>query len=88
MTLDQIVLWLNAHAPASVLLILGCLGLLVVVGSAVIAITPTKNDDAFLAKLYDVPVLGLILKVLAAFSPLDKKPDGKVALSNGDEPKK
>lgn len=88
MDLGQIVAWINAHAPAPVLLVLGFLGLLVVVGTAVIGMTPSKNDDAFLAKLYDVPVLGLLLKLLAAFSPLDKKA-GKVVLSNGDEePKK
>lgn len=87
MDLGQIVAWINAHVPAPVLLVLGCLGMLVAVGTAVIGMTPSKNDDAWLAKLYDVPVLGFVLKLLVAFSPLDKK-EGKVVLSNGDEPKK
>lgn len=88
MDTTQIVEFIMKYAPAPVLLVIGFLGLLVVMGTAVIAMTPTKNDDAWLAKLYDVPVLGFVLKVLAAFSPLDKKADGKIVVSNGDEPKK
>lgn len=88
MDTTQIVEFIMKYAPAPVLLIIGFLGLLVVMGTAVIAMTPTKNDDAWLSKLYDVPVLGFVLKVLAAFSPLDKKADGKIVASNGDEPKK
>ena len=49
------------------------LGLLVIVGQGVAAITPTKKDDNFFAKMWDIPVLGTALKAIAAFAPLQKK---------------
>lgn len=82
MDIMEIVNFLNAHVPPIVLLVLGFFGLIVTVGTAVIAITPTKNDDAWLSKIYDVKFLGFILKLVVAFSPLDKKKDGSIVLSN------
>lgn len=79
--LDQAVQWINAHAPAWLLLSNGILGSLVVLGSMYVAASPSKKDDAWLAKLESVPVLGLVLKVVKSFSFI-KKEEGKVSLSN------
>lgn len=49
------------------------LGALVILGQAYVAISPSKDDDAFLAKVEAIPVLGHILKALASFAPIQKK---------------
>jgi len=54
-------------------MIFGILGLLVVVGGAVVAATPSKSDDAAWAKIQSIPLLGTVLKVLMSFSPIAKK---------------
>ena len=43
---------------------LSALGALVVLGTVYVKLTPSKGDDAQLAKLQAMPVLGTILKVL------------------------
>jgi len=54
-------------------LVLGGLGALVVLGAAVVALTPSKSDDAAYEKVMGIPILGPILKAIAAFSPIAKK---------------
>ena len=49
------------------------LGTLVVLGQTVVLLTPSKADDAWLAKLDSVPLLGSLLKALRSFAPLQKK---------------
>lgn len=56
-----------------VLMIFSILGMLVVLGTVVVKLTPSQKDDEFLAKLEAYPVLGAILKYLVAFSPIQKK---------------
>lgn len=49
------------------------LGGLVVLGQVIVAITPSKSDDAFLAKLQEKPIIGHLLKALMSFAPIQKK---------------
>jgi hypothetical protein len=82
MIFDQVVVWINSSAPAWLLLVLGGLGSLVVAGTAYVAVSPSKTDDAWLAKVESVPLVGLVLKLIKSFSFI-KKDEGKVKLSNG-----
>lgn len=72
MDLSAIALMLAAKFPI-VGLILSGLGILVVVGLAVVALTPSKKDDEAVSKLEAMPIVGQLLKVLASFSPIQKK---------------
>lgn len=54
-------------------LVLSALGSLVILGGAYVAITPTQEDDAWFSKLEEMPVVGMILKALKAFSPIQRK---------------
>lgn len=54
-------------------LILGVLGTLVVVGQIVVALTPSKADDAAWAKIEGIPLIGAALKALSAFAVIQKK---------------
>lgn len=63
---------LVAKMPA-LALIIGALGSLVVVGQAVVIITPSKKDDEILDKLEKHSILGSILNVLKSFAPIQKK---------------
>lgn len=64
--------WLSALNPiAHVVLVV--LGALVVLGSVYVKLTPSQTDDAWFDKLEAIPVLGNVLKALAAFSPVDRK---------------
>lgn len=83
---QEIIQWCMQHLPSSVLLVLMGLGCLVVLGLAVVPLTPSKTDDEFLAKLQAKPIIGHLLKFLAAFSPIAKK-EGQVQLSNKVESK-
>jgi len=49
------------------------LGGLVVIGQTYVALSPSKNDDAWLAKLEEKPMIGPILKAIRAFAPIQKK---------------
>lgn len=60
----------NVPGSAAVLVFLG---LFVVVGQALVLLTPTKKDDAVMEKLHGLPLLGGLLKALEAFAPLQKK---------------
>lgn len=48
--------------------VLAVLGTLVVVGSIVDKIVPDKYDKGFMSYLYNMPVIGLLLKALVKFS--------------------
>jgi hypothetical protein len=54
-------------------LICSILGALVVVGQAVVAVTPSTADDAAWEKLKSIPVLGAVLAALANLAPIQKK---------------
>lgn len=79
--MESIVIWVNMHAPAWVLLLSGLMNCLVVLGSAYVAVSPSKSDDEKLKKLESMPVVGVLLAVLKAHS-LVVKEDGKIQLSN------
>ena len=49
------------------------LGALVVLGLAVVKLTPSQADDEAANKLLEIPVLGALLKFLMAFSPIQPK---------------
>lgn len=53
--------------------VLSILGILVVVGQVVVVMTPSKKDDEALEKAHGIPVLGGVLKAIAAFAPVQKK---------------
>jgi hypothetical protein len=73
MDLSAIALMLAAKFPI-VGLVLSGLGILVVVGLAVVALTPSKADDEAVEKVEaKYPLVGQVLKVLASFSPIQKK---------------
>jgi len=54
-------------------LVLAGLGGLVVAGQAYVMVSPSKDDDAWLAKIEAMPVVGSILRGLKAFAPIQKK---------------
>lgn len=53
--------------------VLSVLGSLVVAGQAYVAITPSPNDDNWLANLESKPLLGDFLRAVRAFAPIQKK---------------
>lgn len=53
--------------------ILMALGALVVIGSAVVAATPSKSDDEAWEKIKSVPLIGGLISALANFSPFQKR---------------
>jgi hypothetical protein len=78
--INQFIVDLAAKAPIVGYILMG-LGALMVIAQAVVILTPSKEDDAFVEKLKAIPVLGQLLILLEAFSPLQKKPDGGLTLS-------
>jgi len=62
-----------ASLHPAVPIVLAVLGVLVVVGQAVVALTPSKSDDLAWEKIKQVPILGAVLSALASFAPLQKK---------------
>lgn len=54
-------------------LIFMVLGTLLVIGQAVVPLTPTKKDDAAWEKIKGVPVLGHFLAALELFAIIHKK---------------
>lgn len=79
--MEQLILWLDANAPSSLVLILSALGGLTTIGLAVVALTPGKADDEWLEKQKEKPLVANILKFFAAFSPLAKKEKGGLGLA-------
>jgi len=53
--------------------ILMLLGTLVVIGQTYVALTPSLSDDAWLAKVEDMPGIGHLLSMLVAFAPIERK---------------
>lgn len=47
-----------------------CLGLLIVIARVLIKFSPTKKDDAWLAAIMLIPLVGPIVSALVAFSPV------------------
>lgn len=72
MDLHALIDLVKAHAPMVVQYILMALGALVVAGFSYVKVTPNQDDDAWLQKLEDKPVIGQILNFLIAFSPIDR----------------
>lgn len=64
---------IQTYAPQVVIYGLMILGGLVVMGYAYIAATPSKDDDMWLQKLENKPVVGWALKLLVRFSPVVRK---------------
>lgn len=71
--LNDLYPFIKEHAPMIVQYVLMGLGGLVVAGAAYIKATPTQDDDMWLQKLEEKPVIGQILKLLIQFSPLERK---------------
>lgn len=71
--MDAVLVVLAGLHPAVAWVLMG-LGALVVIGMAVVAITPSQADDAWVEKVKSVPVLGQLLLALQSFSPIQKKP--------------
>lgn len=82
MEFQKIVEFLQGHLPMIGQYVLMSLGSLVTLGMCYVAITPSKDDDAWLAKLQEKPFIGPIFKLVLAFSPIVKKDAGGVKLSN------
>lgn len=55
------------------LLVASILGTLVVLGQAIVILTPSKSDDEAWANLMAIPVLGSVLSALANFAVIQKK---------------
>lgn len=50
------------------------LGSMVVIGQIYVSMTPSPEDDAAFNKLYDIRLLGDLLKAVAKFAVVQKKP--------------
>lgn len=72
MDMSLVMVWLSGLAPW-VQGALMWLGLLVVVLRAVVKLTPTGKDDALLAKLNALPLVGPFLSGVASKAPLQDK---------------
>jgi type IV secretory pathway component VirB8 len=55
------------------MLILSILGALVVLGQAIVAMTPSKADDAVLDQVEKNGFFKMVLDALASFAPIQKK---------------
>jgi hypothetical protein len=53
--------------------VLAWLGVLVVLGQGVVVVTPTKKDDAVMAKIFGIPFVGPLIRAIASFAPIQKK---------------
>lgn len=56
-----------------VAMVLAALGSLVIIGQAVVALTPSKSDDAAWEALKAKPIIGPILAALSSFAVIQKK---------------
>lgn len=70
--MESLLMMLAALHPA-IPLVLAALGGLVVLGQAYVVLTPSQNDDAWVAKLEAMPIIGSLLQALRAFAPIQKK---------------
>ena len=53
--------------------ILAGLGTLVILGQAYVAITPSEDDDAKLQKFEKMPIVGMLLRIVKSFAPIQRK---------------
>ena len=72
MEFEALIVMLAGKFPI-VTLIASVLGMLVIVGQAVVMITPSKKDDEALAKFEAMPIVGPSLVALKKFAPIQKK---------------
>lgn len=72
MDLSGIFGWLELNAPWSKFVLMG-MGTLVVLSTAYIAATPSKDDDAWFEKVKQVPVLGWLITAVEKFSLISRK---------------
>ena len=76
--LEQLI---RQFAPQIVIYGLMSLGALIIAAGAYVSVTPSLEDDHWLNSLYEKPVIGFLIKLIVAFSPVIKK-DGGLQLSN------
>jgi len=72
MDLDFLLNWVKGLGPV-VMYVLAALGSLLVIMSAVVKLTPSQDDDAFLNKVKAIPLLGSLLIALEKFSVVSRK---------------
>jgi len=53
--------------------VLEVLGGAVILGLTYVKLTPNVKDDAFIAKMESMPVIGKLLKAIKSFSPIERK---------------
>lgn len=80
-SLQQLEQIIRNFAPQVVIYGLMGLGTVVVLAGAWVSLTPGQDDDHWLSSLYSKPLIGGLLKLLSAFSPVSKV-EGAVKLSN------
>jgi hypothetical protein len=72
MDFSAIIMMLAAKFPI-VTLIAAVLGMLVVVGQAVVVMTPSKADDEKWEQIKAMPIIGQLISALVNFAPIQKK---------------
>jgi|GEM_PF-3332328 len=65
-------------------ILLAFLGGIVVIAQIVIALTPSKDDDAWVAKVWALPLVGKVLLLLERFAPVTKKTDAEMQAKMAD----
>lgn len=73
MSVEAIIEMIHQYLPESVQVVLMMLGGLVCLGYAYVKASPKKEDDQWLQKIEAMPIVGLLLRVLVALSPVDRK---------------
>lgn len=77
---NQVVEFIQQNAPMIAQYVLMALGSLVVLGATYIKVTPNQDDDQWLQRMEQKPIVGSLLKMLVRFSPIYRKEEK-------DEPK-
>jgi len=72
MNMDGILSWLVGLWPMAQM-ILVVVGSLVVAAQAYVAMTPSKDDDAWYAKVEAIPLLGDLVKAIVKFAVIQRK---------------
>jgi hypothetical protein len=71
--MEQALLDMLVQAIPAVSTVLQVLGGLVVIATAVVKLTPSKDDDEKLAKVMAIPLVGGIIAALAVRAPIQPK---------------
>ncbi len=74
---EQIVSFIQTYLPMVAQYVLMGLGALVVLGFTYVKATPTEDDDQWLQKLEEKPIISTLLKVLIKFAPIQRKEEAK-----------